>query len=367
MANQCFLHGTKSSRKLWDTMELTQNNKPELVDIVTYLDRMGGWCGETLFLLWYVSTSIKSKYWDGKACEEWKKLKIDIGRAAISEKSPVICNGGYTCQTGEVAKVFKCMSCHCTKWESTKSVSSKSTLYIAALVNNCSNGHGKQGLKDPKRIKTTMKDIICKFSFTIKVADLGFYVHLKNQCGHPIHPDHPRPYESDTIPIPSGLHREEEIEDMASAANAVCSNSMDRNFMEGKLKIFINSMHCNYKRKCSKDDFSVMLADFQWSKENKFTTLSNISITYQQMKIPLSTTKSLINLSLFPNSKNEFGIITNHPTSEDPNLTGLQEIATNERHDRKMDTKQVLFIKLYRQQSLFCSYSCYVWRLFGVM
>ncbi len=47
--------------------------------------------------------------------EGWKKLKIDIGKTAISGKNPVICIGGYTCQTGVIAKVFKCMSCHCTK------------------------------------------------------------------------------------------------------------------------------------------------------------------------------------------------------------------------------------------------------------
>ncbi len=66
-----------------------------------------------------------------------------------------------------------------------------------------------------------MKDIICKISFTVKVDHLGFYVHLKNPCCHPIHNGHPQPYESDTIPIPSQLLREKEIEDMASAANAI--------------------------------------------------------------------------------------------------------------------------------------------------
>ncbi len=76
--------------------------------------------------------------------------------------------------------VFKYMSCHHTKQESVKSVSSESTYCSTTLVNDCQNGHGKQGLKGPKRIKTTIKDIICKFSFTIKVDHLGFYVHLKN-------------------------------------------------------------------------------------------------------------------------------------------------------------------------------------------
>lgn len=164
------------------------------------------------------------------------------------------------------------------KQESIESLSSESTYCIK-------NGHGKQGLVCSKIIKTTMKDIICKFSFTIKVDHLGFYVHLKNQCGHPIQTGHPQPYESDAIPIPSQLLREEEIKDMASAANAVCNNSVVLNFMEGKFKKFINSMCCGYlickyngKRKCSKDDIFVMLADFQQSKEIEFTILSNILI-----------------------------------------------------------------------------------------
>ncbi len=71
-----------------------------------------------------------------------------------------------------------------------KSVSSENTYHITTLANNRQNGHGKQGLKDLKRIKTTMKDIICKFSFTIKVDNLGYYVHLKNRFGHPIHTGH---------------------------------------------------------------------------------------------------------------------------------------------------------------------------------
>ncbi len=88
-----------------------------------------------------------------------------------------------------------------------KSVSSENTYHITTLANNCQNSHGKQGLKDLKRIKTTMKDITCKFSFTIKVDNLGHYVHLKNRFGHPIHTGHPQPHESDTILIPSQLLR----------------------------------------------------------------------------------------------------------------------------------------------------------------
>ncbi len=188
-----------------------------------------------------------------------------------------------------------------------------------------------------------MKDIIYKLSFTIKVDHIGFYIDLENQTGHPIHTGYLQPYESDTIPIPSPLLREEEIEDMASAANAVCKNSVDHNFMEEKLKKFINSMCCDYlickyncKRKFSKDDISVMLADFQWSNEIKFTTLSNIPIneylSTNEHSIFQKHSKKSVNIST---SKNEFGIIANHPTSEDPNLIGLQELATNERHERK--------------------------------
>ncbi len=78
------------------------------------------------------------------------------------------------------------------------SVSSEST-YCITPPDNCQNVHSKQGSKGPKRIITTAKDIICKFSLTIKVDHLGFYVHLKNHCGHPIHTGHPQPCESDTI------------------------------------------------------------------------------------------------------------------------------------------------------------------------
>ncbi len=145
------------------------------------------WCRETLFLFWLVSTSIKSKRLGWQGLWRMEKLKIDIGKEAISGKNPVICNGGYTCQTDEIAKVFKCMSCHHTKQESPKSVSSEKTYCFTTLVNNCQNGRGNQNLKDTKRIKTTTKYIICKFSFTIEVDHLGFlcssqksyfYIHL---------------------------------------------------------------------------------------------------------------------------------------------------------------------------------------------
>ncbi len=189
--------------KPWDTMELIQNNKPELVDIVTYLDRRGGDVERLYVCFDRKPLPSNPKDLDGKACEGWKNLKVDIDKAAISGKSPVICNGGYTCKTGKIAKIFKCMSCHFVKKESPKSVSSENKYCITTLINNHQNGHGKQGNNGPKSIKTTTKDIISKFSLTIKVDHLGFYIDLKNQSGHPIHTGNLHPYESDTIPIPS--------------------------------------------------------------------------------------------------------------------------------------------------------------------
>ncbi len=101
--------------KPWDTMELIQNNKPELVDIVTYLAGKGGDVEKQYFCFDRQPPPSNPKDCDGEAFEGWKDLKIDKSKAAIFGKNPVICNGGYTYQTGEMAKVFKCMSCHCTK------------------------------------------------------------------------------------------------------------------------------------------------------------------------------------------------------------------------------------------------------------
>ncbi len=129
----------------WDMIELIQNNKPELVDIVTYLGGRGGDVERIYFCFDRYPPPSNPKDWGGEACVGWKNLKIDIGKATISGKNPVICNGGYTCQTGEIAKVFKCMSCHCTKQESPKSLSSESTYCITTMVINHQNGHGKKG------------------------------------------------------------------------------------------------------------------------------------------------------------------------------------------------------------------------------
>ena len=75
--------------KPWDTMDFIQNHKPELVDIVTYLDGRGGDVERLYFCNKRYPPPSNPKDWDGKACEGWKSLKIDIGK-------PVICNGGYT-------------------------------------------------------------------------------------------------------------------------------------------------------------------------------------------------------------------------------------------------------------------------------
>lgn len=89
--------------KPWDTMELIQNNKPELVDIVTYIDGRGGDVERLYFCFDRYLPPSNLEDWDGNACEGWKNLKIDISKAAISGNNPIICNGGYTCQTGEIA------------------------------------------------------------------------------------------------------------------------------------------------------------------------------------------------------------------------------------------------------------------------
>ncbi len=78
----------------WDTMELIQNNKPELVDIVTYLDGRGGNVERLYFCFDRYPPPSNPKDWDSEACEGWKNLKIDIGKTAISDKNPVICNRG---------------------------------------------------------------------------------------------------------------------------------------------------------------------------------------------------------------------------------------------------------------------------------
>ncbi len=78
------------------------------------------------------------------------------------------------------------------------------------------------------------------------------------------------------------------------------------------------------------------------------TTLSDISIneylsTNEGSNFHNKKSNKSITIST---SKNEFSVITNHLISENPNLNDLQEIATNERHDRKLDTKMVLFISI---------------------
>ncbi len=80
-----------------DAIELIQNNKLELVDIVTYLDRRGGDVKRLYFCFDRYPPPSNPKDWDGKACEGWNNLKTDIGKAAISGKNIVICNGGCTC------------------------------------------------------------------------------------------------------------------------------------------------------------------------------------------------------------------------------------------------------------------------------
>ncbi len=91
-----------------------------------------------------------------------------------------------------------------------------------------------------------------------------------------------------------------------------------------------------------------MLVDFQQLNKIKFTTLSNIPINeYLSTNEDSDFHKNKSNKSItISTSKNEFGIIANDPTSEDPNLISLQVIATNEKNKRKMETKQVLFISI---------------------
>ncbi len=56
-------------------MELIQNNKPELVDIVTYLDGRGGDVERLYFCLDRYPSPSNPKDWDGEACEGWKTFE----------------------------------------------------------------------------------------------------------------------------------------------------------------------------------------------------------------------------------------------------------------------------------------------------
>ncbi len=180
MSNECLLHGTEPS------IFLFTNGCHGIQWIwfkIKYLNWLILW--HTLMegeVMWrdsnfvFTGTNLHQIQKIGmvRPVKDGKLLKIDICKATISGKNPVICNGGYTCQTGEIAKVFKCMSYHCTKWKSPKSVSFENTYHITTMVNNWQNGHGKQGSKGLKRIKTTTKDIISNSHSLSKLTILAF-------------------------------------------------------------------------------------------------------------------------------------------------------------------------------------------------
>ncbi len=294
-------------------------------------------------------------------CCGWKELRRRLEKSALECGNPIISNGSYTNAKGEISKRFKCGYCYRNTRETmAQEVSDDNPYRITTLIHDKKNSRGISGRSGPKRIKTTSKECICKFGFSVKVDNYGFYIHLKRNAGHPIHNDHPKPLDPSTIPIPSRLLDDNEREDILHVVESTCQKPIGRNFMHGKFGKFINSLKIDYlykkfnKSDHAADDIANMLSDFETSKEISFTSLSNVPVeeyfesancvnessnsdTTEQKTMTMQTTRK------------ENGKVTNCQLNESDNdLTSspIDDIAEQERIERNLRPSQVLFIAI---------------------
>jgi len=194
-------------------------------------------------------------------------------------------------------------------------------------------------------VKTSNQKSPCPFSFTIKWDNFGFYVNLDRKCGCSIHENHPKPFDPSSIPIPTRLLTQDEVDDTRYVVESACSKAAGRNFMRTKFGKFINSIKMNYlskkytKTPDAKDDISDMLGNFAESNEIAFTTLSDVPLSYlEKCNHPNDSSTSVTMLT----TKDPSGKVTNITPNELPGLLPIQDIARKERLDRGTDS--VLFI-----------------------
>jgi hypothetical protein len=131
---------------------------------------------------------------NSEQCRGWTDLRRALCIAAFESGNPIISNGSQLSnQRGSNNRVFRCgisyRGARPTTNEPTDNIEYRCSSLINDRINNRENGKHL-----PKRIKVTDKSgPSCKFQFTVKwVANVYFYIELKQKSGCPTHTTHPR-------------------------------------------------------------------------------------------------------------------------------------------------------------------------------
>jgi len=132
-------------------------------------------------------------------CAVWKKLKHTIERLLYNCGSPVVSSSGF-----RDGRLFVCQICNNTNKKKRSNKRTGEDYRQTHLTNDGERGERDNGRALPRRTSTqdATKEV-CKFGFSVKWDDKGYFITLKRSGGQPIHSGHPK-FDTSDIPFPAG-------------------------------------------------------------------------------------------------------------------------------------------------------------------
>ena len=208
-----------------------------------------------------------------------------------------------------------------------------------------------------KRLKVADRKTTCKFRFTVKCDEWGYFLELQQNSGQGLHNGHPR--ERRALSLPTRLLSEEQKNETLHVVNSASNKPAGRNYLFSKLGKFISNAKISYLAQkqyspdTKKSDIEMMFDDFESSEEIAFTVLSDVpyseldteqlkNINYNNVTERVNNNQSITLCT----TKSTDGKVINTPVSEIPLVKDIEPIAKEERKDRQMPLSDTLFISV---------------------
>ena len=135
----------------------------------------------------------------GSSGPHWKRLVHFIERQSYQASSPVICSSG-----NHYSRRFICQQCNKTNKKRKPTKRNDVEYRHTHLTNDGEKGERENGRRLSRRTSSQNATKHCKFGFTVKWDQWGYYITLARRGGCMNHSNHPK-FDTSEIPLPPRL------------------------------------------------------------------------------------------------------------------------------------------------------------------
>ncbi len=317
------------------------NEVPSEIDICDYLNgQKTRYCRLNFCTSDFPPPTDKAFYFKDEA---WPALKSYIIRQSRAARSPVICPSSSSSGEG---RLFVCYSLNDANSKNKQGKRVEEEYRKTILVNDGERGERINGRSGPRRTSTQdISDGTCGFKFTVRCDSLGYYITLFRCAGRCYHCGHVK-YNFTDVGIPLQHLEKEDLKELKNVHDTQAGEGICKAYFFKKTGMLLDRGKFAYLfGDVSQDgdtfssDIDNLLKDFKANKDTAY-------VVFWDLGSKEKDTCRLVSECHSPSSAEEESSPTVTDLTADPNMAEVVEMVREDRQERKIDSKQNVFVSI---------------------